>query len=109
MSQHVYLSCVLLYQYRGVWLLLVSGLGIFLAWVWYMLFLAFEVSERGTPTDATQASTEGTFRQYFCGDWQWILLMCDGCIMGGYFLRSFRILKVSACDWPLAIAKLFSP
>jgi hypothetical protein len=60
-----------------------------------MLFLAYEVSRSGRPEDAAGAASRGTLRQYFCGQWQWILLMANGCIMGGYFLRSFRILKVS--------------
>jgi len=96
---HVVCLCCLLpgvlFQYRGVWLLLVSGSATLVAWTWYMLFLAYEVSRSGRPEDAAGAASRGTLRQYFCGQWQWILLMANGCIIGGYFIRSFRILKVS--------------
>lgn len=79
-------------KYRGVSLLFVSGCAIYLAWVWHMLFLMYEVSESGTRRDA-DAAPEG-LRQYFCGEWQWILWICNALIMGGYFLRSFRIIKI---------------
>ena len=85
-----------LLQYRGVWLLLVSGIGILIAWVWFMLFLVFEVwtSSSADPDLQDDGHPTGD-RKYFCGQWQWILWICNGAIMGGYFLRSYRILKVS--------------
>jgi len=81
-------------KYRGVWLLLLSGTGMMLSFSWYTLFLAYEIDRAGTDEDAAGASPAHSLRQYFCGDWQWILLICNGSIMGGYFVRSFRILKI---------------
>jgi len=77
-------------RYRGVWLIVVSGAATFIAFVWYMLFLMLEVSGMD---DAPHGQPRGT-RRYFCGSWQWILWIANACIVGGYGLRSLRIIKV---------------
>ena len=77
-------------RYRGVWLIVLSGAATFIAFVWYMLFLMLEVSGMD---DAPHGQPRGT-RRYFCGSWQWILWIANACIIGGYGLRSLRIIKV---------------
>lgn len=77
-------------RYRGVWLIVVSGAATFIAFVWYMLFLMLEVSGMD---DAPHGQPRGT-RRFFCGSWQWILWIANACIVGGYGLRSLRIIKV---------------
>jgi hypothetical protein len=78
-------------KYRGVWLLLISGTAIFIAWSYYLLFLVYQL---GNSADDAQKSGPSGLRTYFCGDWQWLLWICNGTIMCSYFLRSYRILKI---------------
>ena len=106
-------------KYRGVSLIFLSGIAIYLAWVWHMLFLMYQVSDNdndasapnlkrgmnlhpsidairddGRAEEREELGAPTGLRVYFCGDYQWILWMCNCTIITCYFLRSYRILKI---------------
>jgi len=87
-------------KYRGSYLLLVGGIAILYAWVWYMLFLMYEVSARDSQSESQEEAEDedeaglSGYRRIFCGPAQWSLFIANCVVIATYMVRCLRLVRI---------------